>query len=149
MQGVNLLGDVLLVLRKLNSEVINLSEHDPRQRSDGGERDEDDDQSSRTPTDAPTFQESRGGHKEKGKKGSESERDKDLSTKVQSRHDENRRQERGVGNFQFFASFIQQDSPAATLFANVLSIESRGLVQQLSSPDLRKESNSTPYDAGR
>jgi hypothetical protein len=44
-------------LREFQDEVIDLSEHDPFQCSNGGKREEDDDQSSRSPTDAQTFQE--------------------------------------------------------------------------------------------
>ena len=56
MQRLYLLVDVLLVLRKFNSEVVDLSEHDPTQRSDSDKGQKDNEKAGRDPAHTPALQ---------------------------------------------------------------------------------------------
>jgi hypothetical protein len=108
---VYFLGDVLLVLWKLNGKVVNLVEHDPAKRGDGRERKEDDKEGGEGAGKAPSFKQDGGWDEKEREKTSEGQRDEDLATEVESSHDEKDSQERAAGRFQDFTNICRHGSP--------------------------------------
>jgi hypothetical protein len=112
MEFIDLLVDVLLVLREFHGEAVDLTEHDPAERGDGGEREKDDEQGGGCAGKTQTFKHRRRRDEQKGEKSSEGEGNEDLAAKVDSGHDEKGSQECVSGRLECFTNICRHGSPA-------------------------------------